>query len=92
MRKWSVPQTATARSCVALAGVLLVLSMTGCSAKSSRKAPGPEKAEIKGVPCTTKCCCRTVDGYYRRHECTAEEACSAAGGECLAPDTARCRH
>lgn len=71
---------------------LLVVVVLGCSGKASRKAPGPGEAEAKGAPCQTECCCRVEDGYYRRHDCTSAQACSAAGGECLAADTARCRH
>jgi hypothetical protein len=71
---------------------LLLTGILACSGKASNKAPGPGESEIKGEPCATKCCCRVEDGYYRRHGCTSEEACSAARGECLPADTARCRH
>lgn len=71
---------------------LLVAVVSGCSGKGARKAPGPEESEIKGASCSTQCCCRVEDGYYRRHDCTSDQECAQAGGECLAPDTARCRH
>jgi len=70
-------------------GITIVV---GCSGKSSRKAPGPDETAITGASCDTECCCRVVDGYYRRHDCTSRETCTAAGGECLPADTARCRH
>jgi len=79
------------RACLAVACAMLVACVLGCSGKASRKAPGPDESDTKGSPCLTKCCCRVEDGYYRRHDCTSEDACSAAGGECLPPDTARCR-
>ena len=77
---------------VALGSALLLASVLGCSGKASQKAPGPDQAKTKGEPCATQCCCRVEDGYYRRHDCTSEQACAAAGGECLAADTDRCRH
>ena len=70
-----------------LATVLLV---AGCT-KATTKAPGPGPAAERGEPCSTECCCRTEDGYYLRHACTTKGECSAEGGRCLEPDTARCR-
>ena len=92
MTKRSKTRCLARRACIAVGGVLLAFSAIGCSGKASRKAPGPDDLGTKGSPCTTKCCCRVEDGYSRRHDCTSEEACSATGGECLAPDTPRCRH
>ena len=73
-------------------GCTLLLAVSACSGKAAHKAPGPDESEIKGAPCNTQCCCRIEDGYYRRHSCTSDPECTASGGECLAPDTPRCRH
>ena len=86
------PRARNRRALATVVGVLVVASVVGCSGKASQKAPGPDDSQVKGAPCTTKCCCRVDDGYYRRHDCTSEQACSDAGGECLPPDTPRCRH
>jgi hypothetical protein len=86
------PEVVRPRFLVVAACALLVVAVAGCSGKSSRKAPGPDETEAKGTPCQTTCCCRVEDGYYRRHDCASEQACAAAGGECLPADTARCRH
>jgi hypothetical protein len=80
------------RALATVVGVLVVASVVGCSGKASQKAPGPDGGQIKGAPCSTKCCCRVEDGYYRRHDCTSEQDCAAAGGECLPAETPRCRH
>ena len=78
-----------------LLALLFVVGMLGagaCSGAKSRKAPGPTDSETKGAPCTTACCCRVEDDYYRRHVCTTGAECEVAGGECLDPDPSRCRH
>jgi hypothetical protein len=70
---------------------VLVCFFAACSGKTAGKAAGPGPAADTGEPCATECCCRTEDGYYIRHACTDKSECSATGGRCLAPDTARCR-
>jgi hypothetical protein len=83
---WALAHLAT----VVLIGVLAFVG--GCSGAKSRKAPGPADSETKGSPCTTECCCRSDDGYYRRHQCLGAADCAAIGGECLEAATPRCRH